>query len=107
MALMELLDRLNRREATIGILGLGYVGLPLMLRFADAGYRVSGFDVDAVKVQALNAGRSYIEHITAEAITQALRQGFHATTDFSRAAACDALIADPLRANAVESAPRA
>ena len=89
---MELLDRLNRREATIGILGLGYVGLPLMLRFADAGYRVLGFDVDPVKVQALNAGRSYIEHITSDAIAQALRQGFQASTDFSRTAACDALI---------------
>ena len=89
---MELLDRLNRREATIGILGLGYVGLPLMLRFAHAGYRVLGFDVDPVKVQALNAGRSYIEHITSDAIAQALRQGFQASTDFSRTAACDALI---------------
>jgi UDP-N-acetyl-D-glucosamine dehydrogenase len=89
---MNLLDRLNDRQATIGILGLGYVGLPLMLRFSDVGYRVLGFDVDPAKVDALLAGRSYIEHIRTEAIAQALAQGFSATTDFSRARECDALI---------------
>lgn len=89
---MNLLDRLNDRQATIGILGLGYVGLPLMLRFSDVGYRVLGFDVDPAKVDALLAGRSYIEHIRTQAIAQALAQGFSATTDFSRARECDALI---------------
>ncbi|WPL19452.1 UDP-N-acetyl-D-glucosamine 6-dehydrogenase [Thiorhodovibrio winogradskyi] len=89
---MKLIDRLNNREAQIGILGLGYVGLPLMLRFSEVGYPVLGLDIDAAKVEALMAGRSYIEHIRAEAIGQALEQGFSATTDFSRARACDALI---------------
>ncbi len=76
----------------IGILGLGYVGLPLMLRFSEVGYRVLGFDIDPAKVEALMAGRSYIEHISVEAIGRALEQGFAATTDFSRAKDCDALI---------------
>ena len=89
---MELLNRLNNRESQIGILGLGYVGLPLMLRFSEVGYPVLGFDIDAAKVDALMAGRSYIEHISAEAIGQALGQGFVATTDFSRTRECDALI---------------
>ncbi|WP_295544334.1 nucleotide sugar dehydrogenase [uncultured Thiohalocapsa sp.] len=89
---MALIERLNGREAVVGILGLGYVGLPLMLRFADVGYRVLGFDVDPAKVDALNAGRSYIEHITSETIARALQQGFRATADFTEASACDALI---------------
>ncbi len=89
---MELLDRLNDRQALIGILGLGYVGLPLMLRFSEVGYRVLGLDIDAEKVEKLNAGQSYIEHISALSIAGALTQGFDATTDFSRAADCDALI---------------
>ena len=89
---MDLIARLNRREAVIGICGLGYVGLPLMLRFAETGYRVRGFDIDPAKVAALNAGRSYIEHIPAAAIAAARSQGFSATTDFSGVRECDALI---------------
>ncbi|MCO8166596.1 UDP-N-acetyl-D-glucosamine 6-dehydrogenase [Pseudomonas sp. 21LCFQ02] len=86
------LVRLKSREALIGIVGLGYVGLPLMLRYNMIGYRVLGIDVDASKVDALNAGLSYIEHIPGSAITQARASGFEATLDFSRAAQCDALI---------------
>jgi UDP-N-acetyl-D-glucosamine dehydrogenase len=89
---MDLIARLNRREAVIGIFGLGYVGLPLMLRFAETGYPVRGFDIDPAKVEALNAGRSYIEHIPADAIAAARTQGFSATTDFSCVRECDALI---------------
>ncbi|MBS3824837.1 MAG: hypothetical protein KGY53_13175, partial [Wenzhouxiangellaceae bacterium] len=55
-----LLDRLRNRESKIGIVGLGYVGLPLLLRYSEAGYRALGFDVDPNKVEQLNAGRSYI-----------------------------------------------
>ncbi len=84
--------RLDERSATIGILGLGYVGLPLMLRFSEVGYRVLGFDIDTEKVARLNAGESYIEHIPSAAIAGALAQGFAATTEFSRARDCDALI---------------
>ncbi|MBK5965659.1 UDP-N-acetyl-D-glucosamine dehydrogenase [Thiocystis minor] len=88
----ELITRLNSRESLIGILGLGYVGLPLMLRFAEVGYRVLGFDIDADKVEQLQQGQSYIEHIPAEQIGRAIANGFRATTDFSRATECDALI---------------
>jgi UDP-N-acetyl-D-glucosamine dehydrogenase len=89
---MELIDCLNGRRALIGILGLGYVGLPLMLRYSEVGYRVLGLDIDPAKVEALNAGRSYIEHISAKDIQAARAKGFEASTDFSRAAECDALI---------------
>lgn len=85
-------DAFKSRKALIGIVGLGYVGLPLMLRYSSIGFRVLGIDIDQVKVASLNAGRSYIEHISAESIAEALRQGFKATADFRRAAECDALI---------------
>jgi UDP-N-acetyl-D-glucosamine dehydrogenase len=88
----RLLKKLKSREATIGIVGMGYVGLPLALRFAEVGYRVLGFDIDAEKTVALNAGRTYIEHIHAAAVAAARRKGFEATLDFARAAEADALI---------------
>lgn len=87
-----LIDKLNSQQATIGIIGLGYVGLPLMLRFSSAGFRVLGIDIDLGKVEKLNAGESYIEHISAEKITAACRSGFEATTEFTRAREVDALI---------------
>ncbi|MDH5785942.1 MAG: nucleotide sugar dehydrogenase [Chromatiales bacterium] len=89
---MNLLEKLHNRSATIGILGLGYVGLPLMLRYADVGYRVIGFDIDEEKVKTLCHGSSYIGHISAGEIARALEQGFSPTSDFSRVAEADALI---------------
>jgi len=86
------LTKLKNKEAIIGIAGLGYVGLPLMLRYNDIGYKVVGIDIDSGKVDALNAGQSYIEHISSEKIAKASDSGFEATTDFSRASDCDALI---------------
>lgn len=88
----QLRDRLRDRSAVIGILGLGYVGLPLVLRYTEVGYRVLGFEIDQDKADKLNTGGSYIEHIPATRIAQALEAGFQATTDFSRASECDALI---------------
>lgn len=88
----NLLKKLSSKTATIGIVGLGYVGLPLMLRYVEVGYKVIGFDIDQSKVDILSAGRSYIEHISGSAILQAVKKGFEATTDFSRAAEVDALI---------------
>lgn len=85
-------SRLDNRSATIGIVGLGYVGLPLMLRYREVGYSVLGFDIDPSKVSALLAGKSYIEHISHEAVSSAIASGFDATTDFSRASEVDALI---------------
>jgi len=85
--------KFNTTTAVIGILGLGYVGLPLMLRYSAVGFRVLGMDTDVVKVESLNAGQSYIEHIPAEHITAARNTGlFEATCDISRARECDALI---------------
>ncbi|MEC6745455.1 nucleotide sugar dehydrogenase [Pseudomonas qingdaonensis] len=88
----QLLGRLTERTASIGIVGLGYVGLPLVLRYAEVGYKVVGFDIDQSKIDCIAQGKSYIEHIPAEAIAGAVAQGFEATTDFTRAADVDALI---------------
>ncbi len=91
-ALQDILDRIGRRSAVVGIAGLGYVGLPLALRFAEEGFRVIGFDIDSGKVERLNRGESYIEHISSEAVTRAVDSGLRATTDFSHATEADALI---------------
>ena len=88
----KLLEGLRSRQATVGVVGLGYVGLPLALRFAEAGLRVLGFDVDPEKPRKLAAGHSYINYIPDAAIAAALAAGFTATTDFSRSGEADALI---------------
>src|SRR4051794_20345203 len=88
----ELIGRLEQRTATIGIVGLGYVGLPLSLRFAEVGYRVIGMDIDRAKVEKLNAGRSYIKHIASDAVAKARARRFEATSEYSKAVECDALI---------------
>lgn len=85
-------SKFKTREALIGIVGLGYVGLPLMLRYNAIGFRVLGIDIDESKVSKLNAGQSYIEHIPADKIAAARQSGFEATTDFRRVSECDALI---------------
>jgi len=87
-----LINKFSEKTAVIGILGLGYVGLPLMTRYAEAGYKVLGIDIDTAKIDALNKGESYIEHIPAADIVEAVSRGFEATTDFSRATEADALI---------------
>ncbi|PWB39679.1 MAG: UDP-N-acetyl-D-glucosamine dehydrogenase [Rhodocyclales bacterium] len=92
MILDDFLGKIENRSATIGIVGLGYVGLPLMLRYAEVGFRVLGIDIDGEKVTRLNKGESYIEHIAASAIAAARSKGFEATTDFSRSTEADALI---------------
>jgi UDP-N-acetyl-D-glucosamine dehydrogenase len=90
--LERLVAKLADHTAVIGIVGLGYVGLPLMLRYVDAGFRVIGIDIDPEKVEKLNRGQSYIERIGPSAIAAARSRGFEATTDFARAAEVDALI---------------
>lgn len=84
--------KLNGRKAIIGILGMGYVGQPLALRYAAVGYKVIGFDIDQAKVDRLNQGISEIEHIRNEDIAAANASGMECTTDFSRASEADALI---------------
>jgi len=81
------------KNIRIGIIGCGYVGLPLALRFADTGHRVTGFDTDPKKVENLNAGRSYIQHIPAEKIAEHVKGGrLDATTDFTQIRNMDAVL---------------
>lgn len=87
-----LIERVENNEAKIGILGLGYVGIPLALRFHEVGLTVLGFDVDQERVSVLNAGESPIKHIPVSE-TAAMRDGgFEATDDFSRIDEVDAII---------------
>jgi len=86
------LERLNAHNASIGVIGLGYVGLPLSLLLSEAGFKVTGFDIDTKKVDDLEAGRSYIFRIEAAEIQAARKQGFSATADFSKLAGQDAII---------------
>ena len=80
-------------QLKVGIIGCGYVGLPLALRFAEAGHKVTGFDTDPTKVSMLNAGKSYIEHIQQTKIQQFVNsKHFSATTDFSKLKEVDAII---------------
>jgi UDP-N-acetyl-D-glucosamine dehydrogenase len=88
----ERFDRLKSRTARIGVIGLGYVGLPLSLLLAEAGFKVTGFDIDDKKVTDLEAGRSYIFRIPAVEIQAARSQGFSATTEFSHLSDMDAVI---------------
>jgi UDP-N-acetyl-D-glucosamine dehydrogenase len=81
------------KDLKIGIIGCGYVGLPLALRFADVGQRVTGFDTDQEKITKLNAGQSYIQHIPADKINQHVQgKRFNATTDFSKLREMDAVL---------------
>ena len=90
--LQELAQRLDARDARIGVIGLGYVGLPLALGFAKAGFRVSGFELDGEKVKALSEGRSYIEDVASAEIGQVVREGrFVASGDFDGLADCDVI----------------
>lgn len=88
----ELISAVTSRKAKIGIVGLGYVGLPLAIRFSEAGFKVTGFDIDDKKVNLLNTGKSYIGHIEHSEISHLVADGFQATQDFSRAPEVDALI---------------
>ena len=87
-----LISKIRDRKALVAIVGMGYVGLPLMLRFSEVGFKVLGVDIDAAKVERLNRGESYIEHIKPAAIAAARGRGFSATADFSRLGEADAII---------------
>ncbi len=88
----ELHTKIAERTARIGIVGMGYVGLPLALLFSEQGFRVTGFDIDPGKVKALNAGGSYIVRIPAAEIQSARGRGFAATGDYAVVSEMDAVI---------------
>jgi UDP-N-acetyl-D-glucosamine dehydrogenase len=90
--LTDLKQRVESREARVGIVGMGYVGLPLALLFSGERFHVTGFDIAPDKVAALNAGNSYIVRILPAMIQQAQRSGFRATADYSEIAQMDAVI---------------
>jgi UDP-N-acetyl-D-glucosamine dehydrogenase len=86
-------ERIASRSAVVGVIGQGYVGLPLALVFCEAGFRVVGFDLDPSKVEALTRGESYIKHIGPERVAKAVQSGrYRATTDFDGLAGCDAIM---------------
>ena len=98
---MNLKQKIDSRQAKVGVIGLGYVGLPLAVEFARAGFDVTGFDVDASKVAELNAGRSYILDVRSEEVAEGVSAGrLRATTDMSKLADMDAVdicVPTPLR----------
>lgn len=87
------IDKIKAKKAVIGVVGLGYVGLPLILAYTAKGYKCIGYDIDQSKIDAILAGESYIDHIPAEPLKQAVDQALlDATTDFSRIGEADAVI---------------
>ena len=90
--LAGIIERIDSREARIGIVGMGYVGLPLALLFSAQRFKVTGFDIEPGKVKTLNAGGSYIVRISPSEIQHAQKAGFRATADYSEAAQMDAII---------------
>jgi len=88
----QLISKIQQRQARVGIIGLGYVGLPLALLFSEQKFAVTGFDIDQRKVEALAQGNSYIYRIRAEEIRTAKAQGFSATSDYAKLVEMDAVI---------------
>jgi UDP-N-acetyl-D-glucosamine dehydrogenase len=89
----DLVWKIEQKKAIVGVIGLGYVGLPLILCFAEKGFTSIGFDIDTKKIDALMRGESYIKHIPSGRIEKAVKSKlFSATADFSRARECDAIL---------------
>lgn len=91
-SLAQLKQKMERRDARIGIIGMGYVGLPLALLFSAERFRVTGFDIASDKVETLNSGGSYIVRITPESIREAQKSGFRATAEYAEISDMDAVI---------------
>lgn len=89
---MKLLDRITNKEAVIGIVGLGYVGLPLAIRFSEVGFKVIGFDIDPEKARKIHSGESYIGGVSNDVLKRAVEQGMEATHDYARVAEIDVVI---------------
>lgn len=88
---MTLIEKINNRTAKVGVIGLGYVGLPLVIEFCKKNFPVTGFDVDDAKVKLLNEGKSYIKHIDEEKIAR-IKDTFSPTTDFSLLSEMDCIL---------------
>src|SRR5436190_5965917 len=89
----EIISLIGNKSATVGVIGLGYVGLPLATEFAGKGFKAIGFEVDESKVARINAGESYIGDVPAGTIREAVDSGrLRATTDFENLKDCDAII---------------
>jgi UDP-N-acetyl-D-glucosamine dehydrogenase len=89
----EIKKRVETKEARVGVIGLGYVGLPLAVEFARRGLHATGFEVDAKKADAINRGDSYIGDVHSDALLEVVRsERLHATTDFDELASCDCII---------------
>jgi UDP-N-acetyl-D-glucosamine dehydrogenase len=88
----QFINKIQQRQARVGIIGLGYVGLPLVLLYSEQKFRVTGFDIDAHKVDTLNRGGSYIYRISGQEIQGARAQGFTATSDYAQLTEMDAII---------------
>src|SRR5712671_4687200 len=89
----QAVEKFKSHKAVIGLIGLGYAGLPLCCCFAEAGFETIGFDVDPAKIKAIEAGHSYIEHIPASRIQSIVGSGkLKATTSFDQLARCDVAI---------------
>jgi UDP-N-acetyl-D-glucosamine dehydrogenase len=84
--------RISSREAVVGIVGMGYVGVPLAMAFRRAGFPVIAFDVDSLRVDALNSGRNYIRHLNSAATLEKAVGRFEATTEHGRATDADAIL---------------
>jgi UDP-N-acetyl-D-glucosamine dehydrogenase len=90
---MSLLSKIENGSAVVGVIGLGYVGLPLLSAFHGAGMRVIGFDIDPKKIRALRSGENYLKHLGATMVCDMLKKGrFEAVDDFSRLGEADAII---------------
>jgi len=88
----KIINKINNKNVKVGVIGLGYVGLPLALRFSEVGIKTVGFDLDLEKVKKLNSGKTYIKHIGTQKVKFALTNGFKATNDFKHIANVDAII---------------
>src|SRR6476646_8782179 len=90
---MNLAAKIEDGSAVVGVIGLGYVGLPLLHAFHKAGFRVIGFDVDPKKIESLRRGENYLKHLGPEMVNEMVSAGrFEVTSDFSRLADADAII---------------